>query len=387
MRDVAAEYGSALTVGSTLMIIMTDSKYVIEGLTVHLSDWENKGWIGIENANFFRMAAHLLRRRSAPTMFQWVKGHNGDLGNEESDRLAKEGANKAEPDNLPLDIPIDHNLQGAKLATMTQVLAYRGVHTRSTPPPRQSMRRNLDITKEAIRNFTQSHELDSTIWNNIQRKTIRPRVPRVQQFLLKAIHNTYMIGNFWSNIPGYEPRGQCSTCQSAETMDHILTSCAAEPVDTVWSLARETWPYPLEQWPEINLGIILGCGSLTIPKDTNAEGNRDQAQAQTNIKGRNRLLQIMVSKSAHLIWVLRCGQVINNRSHSAAEVQSCWIKSINTRLTEDKVIATKIKQDKASINLVKQTWEKVLQRNTILPHDWVHNREVLVGRRVQHTLY
>jgi hypothetical protein len=194
-----------------------------------------------------------------------------------------------------------------------------------------------------------------------------------------------MIGHFWSNIPGYEPRGQCSTCQTTETMDHILTSCAAEPVNVVWSLARETWPYPPEQWPEINLGIILGCGSLSTPEATNVEGNRDQTQAQTNGTGRNRLLQILVSESVHLIWVLRCDRVINDRSHTAAEIQSCWIRAINIRLTDDKVIATKIKQDKISIDLVKQTWEKVLQKNTTLPHDWVNNREVLVGRRVRRT--
>lgn len=29
------------------MIIKTDLKYVTNGLTTHLKDWENKGWIGI----------------------------------------------------------------------------------------------------------------------------------------------------------------------------------------------------------------------------------------------------------------------------------------------------------------------------------------------------
>jgi ribonuclease HI len=44
------------------MTIKTDSKYVINGLTKHLKEWEDKGWIGIKNAKFFRKAAYLLRR-------------------------------------------------------------------------------------------------------------------------------------------------------------------------------------------------------------------------------------------------------------------------------------------------------------------------------------
>ena len=31
--------------------IITDSKYVIKGLTTHLESWENDRWIGIKNTN------------------------------------------------------------------------------------------------------------------------------------------------------------------------------------------------------------------------------------------------------------------------------------------------------------------------------------------------
>jgi ribonuclease HI len=43
------------------LAISTDSKYVINGLTTHLGQWENRGWIGIKNAPLFQKAAHLLR--------------------------------------------------------------------------------------------------------------------------------------------------------------------------------------------------------------------------------------------------------------------------------------------------------------------------------------
>jgi ribonuclease HI len=105
--------------------IHTDSRYVINGLTTHLSTWEDQGWIGVKNADLFKRAAYLLKRRSAPTAFQWIKGHEGNEGNEESDCLAKEGANKAAPDILILEVPKEYNLQGAKLKALNQALVIR----------------------------------------------------------------------------------------------------------------------------------------------------------------------------------------------------------------------------------------------------------------------
>jgi hypothetical protein len=46
-----------LAVMSVLLLqpleIVSDSKYAIEGLTMHLQSWEDQGWIGIKNAHFF----------------------------------------------------------------------------------------------------------------------------------------------------------------------------------------------------------------------------------------------------------------------------------------------------------------------------------------------
>lgn len=122
------------------LIIKTDSQYVIKGLTTHLRVWEDQGWIGIKNSRLFKKAAYLLRKRTAPTLFEWVKGHSGDEGNEQSDMLAKEGASKDQPDDLPLDIPPEYDLQGAKLATMTQVLAYKAYTFETLPCPAQQPR-------------------------------------------------------------------------------------------------------------------------------------------------------------------------------------------------------------------------------------------------------
>ena len=357
------------------LTIVTDSEYVIEGLTSHLSKWEDLGWIGIKNADLFKRAAYLLKKRTALTYFEWVKGHQGIQGNEESDKLAKEGASKDAPDPLPLQIPIEFDLQGAKLATLTQAIAYRGIRRTKPRVPRPTTNRNIDLAREAIEATTGSLETTETIWKSIRKRSIRLRV---QQFLYKAIHNTPMIGDFWFNIDGYQQRGRCVPCEATEDMDHILTTCRAGHAAKVWELARKLWPYGDSQWPAISLGTILGSGCLTIT------GNRTTHQepnaAQPKPGGASRLLQITISEAAHLVWVLRCERVIQEVQHSAEMVEQRWYKAINRRLTDDKITATMIKRSYPFTRLVEATWEDALKKISNLPKGWMSNREVLVGR-------
>ena len=58
--------------------IISDSLYAINGLTEHLSTWEDNGWIGIENVPLFKLTAAILKQRVATTTFQWTKGHAGN---------------------------------------------------------------------------------------------------------------------------------------------------------------------------------------------------------------------------------------------------------------------------------------------------------------------
>jgi hypothetical protein len=245
-----------------------------------------------------------------------VKGHEGDQGNEESDRLAKEGAEKEDPDHLDWEIPKEFDLQGAKLSALTQATAYKGILEKKPPKTHRTTTINLQRAKQAITDYNGEQETDETIWKNIQNPAFRPKV---QQYLYKSIHATQKIGEFWAHIPGYEDRQHCSTCGTTETMDHILTQCTANPVRLIWALARTHWPHEDTPWPEISLGIILGCRSITIPTPHPRENQRRQ---ETNHSGKNRLLQILISESAHLIWALRCERVIRQKTHTNNEIRN-----------------------------------------------------------------
>jgi hypothetical protein len=75
-------------------------------------------------------------------------------------------------------------------------------------------------------------------------------------------------------------------------------------------------------------------------------------------RGPSRLLQILISKSAHLAWVLRCERVIQEKNYSENEIRGWWHQVINRRLTDDKITATKIKRDNGFTRLVVDTWSK-----------------------------
>ena len=167
-------------------------------------------------------------------------------------------------------------------------------------------------------------------------------------------------------------------------MEHILVGCAQGTANLIWRLASEAWDHDTYQWPRISFGIALGCGNLTAKTHRPQDEEPEEPQGiPVGRRGVTRLLQILVSEATHLIWVLRCERVIQEKVHSSHEAEARWYKAINRRLTEDKITATKIKRQKHYTELVKATWENLLKKNSDPPHNWIQNSGVLVGRRAQ----
>ena len=158
--------------------------------------------------------------------------------------------------------------------------------------------------------------MDETIWMSTRKAEIRPKI---RQFLFKTIHEVFRIEYFWSHIQAVAERQFCATCRTTESMDHILIHCRCRPgpMRQILCLAREAWPHRNLPWPEIDLGtILLGCGSLSVQQVINNEaqnGNQEHRNNNAHHKGVSRLLQILISESAFLIWVLRCERVIQGK--------------------------------------------------------------------------
>ncbi|SJL06249.1 uncharacterized protein ARMOST_09585 [Armillaria ostoyae] len=358
------------------MLTRSDSTYTIDGLCFHLRAWEDRGWIGVPNRTFFQATAAKLRRHGNVVTFQWVKGHSGEVGNEEADKLAAIGASM-EDDGLPdpeLEIEEQFKINGAKLATMTQAMAYRGIKERQGKCERDATEQNLDRIRASVTEVNGTAPSDAAIWRGMRNKDISRSA---RSFIWKATHKAYRLGNAWAGFgPEYASRVLCPECGDTETMDHILLECEIPGRRNVWMLAEDMWRKKGYTWPSMSLGLILGC-ALYDPRDD--EDGR--------LPGAARLFRIIVSESAHLIWKLRCERRIANGDDpdkwpSNDEIIGRWLYTINERLTLDRLATNPRRYGKKAIKkkIVLQTWSGTLDNEDALPRDWtMEPTGVLVG--------
>ncbi len=76
--------------------IYTDSKYVKIGITEWIKSWKKNNWKTsskkkVKNKDLWKELDRLSEKHQIKWL--WVKGHSGDIVNEEVDQLAKEAAN------------------------------------------------------------------------------------------------------------------------------------------------------------------------------------------------------------------------------------------------------------------------------------------------------
>ncbi|XP_054035987.1 ribonuclease H1 isoform X2 [Dryobates pubescens] len=79
------------------LIIYTDSKFTINGITSWVDNWKTNGWRTSSGGSVINKEDfERLDKLSKDIEIQWmhVPGHAGFRGNEEADRLAREGASK-----------------------------------------------------------------------------------------------------------------------------------------------------------------------------------------------------------------------------------------------------------------------------------------------------
>ncbi|MEP7019149.1 MAG: ribonuclease HI [Pseudonocardiales bacterium] len=90
----AIEALSALTKPCTV-VLYSDSKYVLSGITDWIKGWKRNGWLTsakqpVKNADLWQALDAATARHDID--WRWVKGHSGDVGNERADALANAGA-------------------------------------------------------------------------------------------------------------------------------------------------------------------------------------------------------------------------------------------------------------------------------------------------------
>lgn len=76
------------------VVLTTDSKYVMDGITQWLANWKKRGWKTaskqpVKNVDLWQRLDAAVQRHDVD--WQWVKGHSGHPGNERADALANRG--------------------------------------------------------------------------------------------------------------------------------------------------------------------------------------------------------------------------------------------------------------------------------------------------------
>lgn len=349
--------------------IHTTSKALTESLNKKLQQHEDSGWTGVRDMIILRNAAYRLRHRAAPTIWHLEKR---EVNRGEYD-TAKHEATRAlrgeEVMEMDLSIPPQYNNSGIKLDTVTQKLAYRKIRELRITHPRQRTTRNLYDVLKAMDRICDVRPTDNRIWTSIRAKPI-PR--QIADFIWKAMHGTIKCGPFWKHIPGYEQRATCQGCEREESVEHILLECDRRGQGRAWALARALWERTGHTWPHLDIGALLGVGTLDLPNAS---------------PGKQRLLKIIIAETMWLVWRMRCERVIGHEDdstwqHTTEEIENRWLNAINTRMTTDRIRTNtaRFKSKASTREEVRDTWKSVSNMAAATDEKWFKEHGVLVGR-------
>jgi len=82
------------------VVLHADSQYVLKGITEWLAGWKARGWKTaakqpVKNVDLWQRLDALVAGAGHRIDWRWVKGHDGDPGNERADMLANRGVERA----------------------------------------------------------------------------------------------------------------------------------------------------------------------------------------------------------------------------------------------------------------------------------------------------
>ncbi|KAF9006841.1 hypothetical protein BDZ89DRAFT_1232645 [Hymenopellis radicata] len=232
----AIHYSASTTPSRTVLIHVTDSRQTLDALVRHLPQWEDRGWVGVQNRVLVQSTIAVLRKRRALTGFQWVKGHSGNVRNDGADSLAKVATTMtADGPNVICLLPGGLLLPGAKLSCMSLRLLRLAIHERSTTPRTKSCSRILDVVGDEVLNQSGDRPMVDAIWKSVAHRDLSRNV---RQWLWHSLHGAYTLGRRWLYIPGCADRAFCEYCGQEDTMAHILFDCDIPGRRTIWELAE-----------------------------------------------------------------------------------------------------------------------------------------------------
>lgn len=95
--ELTAVIGALKAIPSGHVTMITDSQYVVKGITEWIRGWKVRGWVNsqkkpVENQDLWMELDMLASTHDGPLVWKWVRGHAGTPGNERADALAQQAA-------------------------------------------------------------------------------------------------------------------------------------------------------------------------------------------------------------------------------------------------------------------------------------------------------
>jgi exonuclease III/ribonuclease HI len=348
------------------------SPWLIRSLTINLKTNEESGWLFVKDGHLAQILVGKLRSRPVVTKLQEWSGNIPQAIKENILQSAKMALANSNQDEIHGINDSEWLIKGMNIHFGSQKTFYRAI-SNTNKIARRATDIQIAITAHAVNDLSGKMPTPAEIWNAIRKRGFSRQI---HNFLWKNLHNAYKIGSFWERIPNMETRGRCSLCNESESMEHIIVECPnSQAIRIVWNLAKSLWLKKENFWPDIRYGTILGCALAAF-----------KLRSGKIAPGKNRLFEITITESAHLLWKLRCERVIKNQdnvqyAHSETEVHNRWVTMINRCLQLDMLMADRRRYGKTAIPVqtVLNTWSGTLKGEENLPANWIWQSGVLVG--------
>ncbi|VDC03666.1 unnamed protein product [Peniophora sp. CBMAI 1063] len=237
------------------------------------------------------------------------------------------------------------------------------------PHARRASDIHVDIARKAIFERNGTFATPEQVWTSLRHKNSSRKI---HDFLFVCTHNAYHVGSYWANIPNLSHLGVCQSCDTTDSLDHILCECSSPGQSLVWRLARDLLSSKIADVPQATLGNIIGTHLLRI-----------WAKPGFSDKGAERLSHIVFGESAQLIWAMRCRRVIDELyDYSDNEIAATGRVRITRRLLLDQAMShPKYRPVALKRATVLATWSSILVNERLLPNDWIRYNGSLVSIR------
>ncbi|KAJ6523137.1 hypothetical protein DFH09DRAFT_1096816 [Mycena vulgaris] len=161
---VAALLAAQTAPANAPLHIVSKGSLVISAMNKNLQKWEENGWIGVPNPAPARTLAGCLRNRPEPTIFEKSVGVADSVLCPNATGLARGvlASESAAPVNL--SIPGHLEIKGAKLSSITRVLAYRGIRDLKSHPSRKATDENIALIQSAAKSLSGHAPQAAKIW-------------------------------------------------------------------------------------------------------------------------------------------------------------------------------------------------------------------------------